>query len=183
MTFFLSVISLIGCSMSRMNEDAASSGIPAKELLLDAGPFPAGWTFNPCEDNCERIEGAAHAERSYFLPNIPGLVLLEVSRFVDVEASRRKYKTYFEAEFRERVPPNIQFTPPPAASFQSDFADEYHFGCGIDEVPGCRAIFRYGNYFVHLYASWDNGNGEGLQLSEIQQLLKALDERVVARLR
>lgn len=182
-TFSLSVILLTGCSMSRANEDNASLGIPAKELLLDAGAFPDGWTFNPCGDNCERIEGVAHAERSYFLPNVPGLVLLEVSRFANIEASRRKYRTYFETDFRERVPPNVQFTPPLAASFQSDFADEYHFGCGIDEVPGCHAIFRYGSYFVHLYASWDNGNGEGLQLSEIQQLLQALDERVIARLR
>jgi hypothetical protein len=183
MILSLSVILLIGCSIPRTNEDAASFGIPAKDLLLDTESFPAGWTFNPCGDNCERIEGAAHAERSYFLPEVPGLVLLEISRFVDVDDSSRKYKTYLDTEFRERVPPNVQFTTPSAASFQSNFADEYHFGCGIDEVPGCRAILRYGNYFVHLYASWDTGNGEGLQLSEIQQLLQALDERAVARLR
>ena len=176
-------ILLTGCSMTNMSEDTISSGVPAKELLLDTELLPADWTFNPCGDNCERIEGESYAERSFFLPSAPGLVLLEVSRFAEPEASKRTYKTYFEMEFRERAPPNRQFVPPSTTLFQSTSADEYYFGCGVDEVPGCRAIFRYGNYFVHLYSSWDNGNGEGLKLQEILQLLQALDKQVTTRLR
>jgi len=64
LTLSLFALLLIGCSMSEQKEDASSLSIPAKELLLGINVFPAGWTFNPCEENCERIEGAAHAERS-----------------------------------------------------------------------------------------------------------------------
>jgi hypothetical protein len=176
-------IGFMGCSMAQSRESAPSPSVPASELLLGVEAFPLGWTFRACQDNCGRIEGEMHAERSFFLPDVPGLVLLELSRSPDLDVVERQYQSYYETEFRERAPPNRQFTPPTSESFRSDFADEYYFGCGVDEVPGCRAIFRYGNYFVHFYSSWDNGNGEGLTQPEILQVLQALDAHVTEQLR
>ena len=47
----------------------------------------------------------------------------------------------------------------------------------MDEVHACRSIFRYGNYFVEFYLEIDDGNGYGLQLHEVEPILRAMDER------
>jgi hypothetical protein len=97
-----------------------------------------------------------------------------------VEAAQTKFQTYREVEFRELQSPNRTFRPPPEITYRSPIADEYYLGCGIDEVPACRAIMRYGNYFIYFYFDIDDGQGDGLKMEEVEPILRAMDARVTS---
>ncbi|MCL4871886.1 MAG: hypothetical protein KJ063_23250 [Anaerolineae bacterium] len=73
--------------------------------------------------------------------------------------------------------PFSPFQPPPEISYRSPIADEQYLGCGVDVVPGCRAGLRYGQYFIYFYFDIDGGKGDGLQIEEVEPILRAMDER------
>lgn len=166
--------------------------IPARDLLLDDQAFPEDWDVHPCEPDCRRLEGATHAERSLYIIGVPGHAIQDVSRLESVEAARAKFQTYRRVVFRKKLPPQVpssEFLPPPEIHYRSRIADDYYFGCGVDIVPACRAIARYGQYFVYFFFNVDRGaadgeiiESEGLKIEEVEPILRALDERVATRL-
>lgn len=167
--------------------------VPAHDLLVDIQPFPDRWAVNPCEPACERDHGDIHAERSFAVPDVPGHVLQDVFRLESVAAAQAKFQTYREVDFRQHPPPQVpssELLPPADVSYHSPIADEYYLGCGVHIVPACRAIIRYGNYFVSFFFDVNQGTAdgvlittdEGLEISDIEPILQALDQQVAARL-
>lgn len=156
------------------------SSPPARNLLLDAKAFPKNWEVDPCEPDCSRREGETKALRVFGIVDVPGHVIQDVFRLESVEAAQTKFQTYREVEFRELQSPNRTFRPPPEITYRSPIADEYYLGCGIDEVPACRAIMRYGNYFIYFYFDIDDGQGDGLKMEEVEPILRAMDARVTS---
>ncbi len=156
---------------------------PARDLLLDTSTFPKGWVAGPCGPDCSRSEGETHALRSFYIPDVPGHVIQEVFRLESVQAAIDMFQKAREVDFRARVSPNSEFVPPREITYRSPIADEYHLGCGIDEVPACKVIMREGNYFVSVFFNEDRGEvgGHGLKIAEIEPILRDLDARVAAR--
>jgi hypothetical protein len=153
--------------------------IPAWNLLLDDHAFPKGWSMETCTLS-RHCFGEIEAYRDFGIAGIPGHVIQNVFRMENIEAAKAKFRTYREVDFRPRQPPNHQFLPPPEITYHSLLADEYYLGCGVDEVPACRAIFRYSNYFVYFYFDIDGGKGDGLKIREVEPILRAMDERAAA---
>jgi hypothetical protein len=175
------VLILLETSCARIIRESAPTPlpvIPAWQLLLDAKPFPKDWDADPC--NPERCLRETYAARVFGIVGVPGHVIQNVFRLDNIEAAKAKFRTYREVDFRPRQPPNHQFLPPPEITYHSLLADEYYLGCGVDEVPACRAIFRYSNYFVYFYFDIDGGKGDGLKIREVEPILRAMDERAAA---
>jgi hypothetical protein len=155
--------------------------IPPSALILDATSFPTGWDIVPCEPNCDQAERSGAALRTFGKQGTPGHVVQEVMHFADENAAHTKFQTYMQSNLSEFTPesrsPYVPFKPPPEITYLSPFADEQYLGCGVDVVLACRAGRRYGSYFVYIYFDIDGGKGDGLQISEVEPILRALDER------
>lgn len=172
----IAILLVVGCARFVGSSTPASlPNIPARDLLLDAQAFPKGWGVGSCAPDCSRSEGEVYAERSFYITGVPGHVLQSVFRLDDVEAAKAKFQSYREVDFKT-------LTPPPEITYRSFLADEYYLGCGIAAVPACRAILRYGNYFIAFYFDIDSGKGDGLQIADVEPILRTIDRRVAARL-
>ena len=161
--------------------------IHARELLLDAQPFPANWDVNPCAPDCSRRERETRAFRTFSNVDVgvPGRVIQEVIRLGSVAEAQAMYERSRDVDFRKGEPPQVPSTellPPPEISYRSPIADEYYFGCGIDIVPVCRASIRYGQYFVSFFFDIDGGTGEGMEIKDVEPILRAMDAQASARL-
>jgi hypothetical protein len=128
-----------------------------------------------------------YAQRTFGRLAIPGSAIQQVYRLDSIEAARAKFQRVREVDFRSRQPPNLQFAPPAEITYRSPIADEYYFGCGVDRVPACKAIFRYGNYYIEFYFNLDeyrgyglDYEGDGLKLEQVEPILRAMDERAAA---
>ncbi len=161
--------------------------IPAWHLLINADAFPKGWEADPCAPTDRLCFSGTHALRTFGRVEIPGHVIQQAYRFNAVEAAKAKFRRVREVDFRPRQPPNLQFAPPSEITYQSPIADEYYFGCGVDRIPACKAIFRYGNYYIEFYFDLDeyqgygrDVEGDGLKIEEIEPILRAMDERAAA---
>ncbi len=166
-------------------EPTSLPNVPAPELLLDSQPFPKGWEVDPCGPDPSRCFRESYATRSFGRFAIPGHVLQHVYRFGNVAAAKAKYQRVREVDFgKGRNEPSSEFLPPAEIAYRSPIADEYHLGCGVDIVPACKAIFRYGHYFIDFYFDLDSyreygldSEGDGLKIEEIELILRAMDER------
>jgi hypothetical protein len=177
------IIGVLGAGCASFANESHSpllTAVPARGLLLDTNAFPKGWVAGTCEPDCSRSEGETHALRSFYIINIPGQVVQEVFRLGSEQDAIGMFQTARDTDFRERQSPNSGFAPPPEISYQSLIADEYHLGCGVDEVPACKVIMRKGNYFISVFFNVDRGEvgGNGLKMTEIAPILRDLDERV-----
>jgi hypothetical protein len=47
----------------------------------------------------------------------------------------------------------------------------------LDEVSACRALFRYRNFVIEFYMDIDAGQGDGLKMTEVEPILRAMDAR------
>ncbi len=159
--------------------------IAATELLLDARAFPPGWIVDPCEHYCD--PGLIEAVRTFGVVGVPGHVIQSVYYLGDDRAAHAKFQTYRDSGFgkaRNRSP-RSEFLPPPEIPYRGPIADEQHLGCGVDVVPACQAILRYGSYFVEFYFDIDSGyadgveiqTDEGLTIEQVEPILRAMDER------
>jgi len=181
------LIALFGTGCARFTSQLAPTPLPmlpARDLLLDAQAFPRNWGADPCEPDCNRREGATKALRVFGIVGVPGHVIQEVFRLGSEQAATDMFRTARETDFRERQRPNSGFVPPPEISYRSSIADEYHLGCGVDEVPACKVIMRKENYFISIFFNVDRGEvgGHGLKIDQIEPILRAFDERVAMRL-
>ena len=171
------------------DQDSTSlPNVPAPELLLDAQPFPKGWEVDPCGPDLRRCYRESYARRDFGRFAIPGSVMQHVYRFANVTAAKAKYQRVREVDFAKgRNEPSSEFLPPMEIAYRSPIADEYYLGCGVDIVPACRVIFRYGHYLIDFYFDLDSyreygldSEGDGLKIEEIEPILRAMDERAAA---
>lgn len=167
------VLSGAGCVANPSTPTSFLPNIPAWHLLLDAQAFPKDWEIGPCGPTERTCFGETHAIRDVGRVGLPGHVLQDVYRLQNDWVAKAKFHTYREVDFKV-------FHPPPEITYHSPIADEYYLGCGIDKVPACRAIFRYGNYFIYFYFDIDSGKGDGLKLEQVEPILRAMDVRAAA---
>ena len=185
--FTLGLLVAIGCNVTSRSTSTPIASIPAMAFLLEANVFPDSWKASLCDTRlCRDGDGGnTAAERDFYLPNASGHAFQEVYRFSDERVAGDKFKVYKDANFNEsRIhQPFVPFTPPPEITFESQIADESYFACGVDVVPQCKMLARYRNYFVYFY--FDHVTEDepgGLTYTEIEQILKALDDKVIALL-
>lgn len=162
--------------------------VPAPALLLDERPFPKGWAVDPCGPNLSRCFRETYATQGLGRIGIAGNALQHVFRFENIAAAKAKFQRVREVDFaRGRNEPSTEFLPPTEIRYRSPIADEYYLGCGVDIVPACRVIFRYGNYFIDFYLDLDSylgygldHEGDGLRIEEVEPILRAMDERAAS---
>ncbi len=143
--------------------------IPANALLLDTEPFPSDWTISPCMQPCE-LEGSAEALRDFGRAGVPGNVGQHIFHFANGRDARAKFHRYEET---------TTFPATKEITYRSPLADEQYLRCGIDVIAVCTTGLRYGEYFVEIDFHIDlDGRGEGLEMREVEPVLRAVDERV-----
>lgn len=157
--------------------------VPAWFFLIDTQSFPPNWETPECTPSVRLCLGNVHALRSFGIPGVPGHVIQDVYRFSNVSEAQALFLSARKVDFARCVPqrnPCINFLPPPEINYLSPISDEYYLGCGIDVVPACEAIFRYGQYYAELYFDIDSGKGDGLQIQQVKPILRAVDERAAS---
>lgn len=172
--------------------------VPTARLLISADPFPGGWVVFSCEPHCDRRERNGDSGRSFGIVGVPGHVIQHVLYFEREWAAQANFQRYEETDLPETVDPNsvqslrTAFSPPYEIKYRSPIADEQYLGCGIDEVPACRAGLRYGNYFTYFYFDLKTRyymhyldddiikeellHEGGLTFSQVEKILRAMDE-------
>jgi hypothetical protein len=178
---------MTNCSRVTEPQKPPSDSVSASALLLEPISFPDGWAGSPCDTSLCRQGGGGvtAAERDFYRAEAPGHVLQEVYRFLDNQAASHKFSVYRATDFDK---PEMSFhyeplAPPPEISFRSQIADEYYFACGVEDVPLCRMVARYRNFFVYIY--FDHAtekNAGGLTYSQIEHVLEALETKVAQAL-
>jgi hypothetical protein len=164
--------------------------IPAWHLLLDAQSFPRGWDAAPCDTSDRLCFGETHALRGFGRVGVPGHVIQDVYRLSSVASAQAMFHRAREVDFKKATSlriPSSEFLPSPGITYRSLIADDFYLGCGVDVVPACEAIFRYGNYFIMLFFNVDKGyvdgveiKGNGLGIEQIEPILRTMDERAAA---
>ena len=167
------IVLIMGCTITFENspEPASTPAIPTNEWLLDDTSFPPTWSVNPCAPHCERTERVTQSLRSFGNIDKPGHVIQNVFYFSSEKAAEAKFQRYEE---------RTSHLAPPEITYRSPIADEQYLQCGIDEPVGiyvCRASRRYGTYFIYFFFNIDQGDGNGLQLREVETILRAMDEQ------
>lgn len=164
-----------------------SPSIPAGDFILDADAFPPDWIPFTCEPYCE--PEVVSALQDFGIVGVPGHVIQEVLYLGYEDAAHNEFESFRGAYLgkADTRSPSTEFLPPPEIAYSSPIADEQYLGCGVDVVPGCRAILRYDVYLVYFYFSLDKGFADGkeieidggLTIEQVGPILKAMDERVL----
>lgn len=171
---------LTGCFGIGQTESEPFPLIHAKKLLLSARAFPATWQIVPCGSGCNRSERPEYSTRSFSRVGIAGHVIQDVYAFSSTSDAVASFQHYRSVEFMALQPPDKTFEPPPNVTYRSLIADDFVLGCGKQVVPACRALFRYRNYVIEFYFDIDSGQGDGLQLHEIEPILRDMDIQVAS---
>lgn len=158
---------------------------PIQDLLLDESAFPGGWRADRPFDPEERIP-AEQLARNFLTDKCHPLL---------VGAGQDVYRFYWGADSAAEAYPEqiaIWFSPnrgdwsiPPELSYQSAVADQCRFGCYYDEdfyCKRCQAVAQYGEYIVLFSAHLDPDHPECLSFTDLEQILVAIDERMVEHL-
>lgn len=167
--FLIATLLFFGCTITTGDPiPVPDSTIPASALLLDSQPFPQGWIVAPCRSPCDR-EGSDEALRSFGIVDVAGHVVQQVFHFANERDAQAKFRRYEET---------TSFSTPSEITYRSPLADDEYLRCGINVVPACSAGLRYGEYFVYFYLDIGHGTGEGLEMQDVEPVLRAMDERV-----
>ncbi len=138
--------------------------VPTQDLILDTAAFPSSWVVAPCEPDCARQYQADESSRTFDRPGAPGQAIQEVYRLASPSAAEAKFELYEGTEFaKSRNLPSTEFTPSPEVAYRSPIADQYDVRCGVEQVPVCKAIVRYGQYFMYFYFDLDSWLWYGLE--------------------
>lgn len=167
--------------------------VSARELLINDAAFPPSWDADPCAPDCDRAEGERKAGRTFGLRATAAKATQNVSRLPSVAEAHATFERSRAVDFRTGNPlrePSSDLIPPPEITYQSPLADEYYFGCGVDVIPLCQVSTRYGQYFIEFFFYMERGVADGvvieekggLDITEVEPILRALDDHVGARL-
>lgn len=171
---------LTGCFGVEQTESEPFPLVPAKSLLLSARAFPPTWQIVPCGSGCNRSERPEHSTRSFSRVGMAGHVIQDVYAFSSITEALASFQHYRSVEFVPLQPPDKTFEPPLNMTYRSLLADDFFLGCGKQVVPACRTLFRYRNYVIEFYFDIDSGQGDGLQLQEIEPILRDMDIQVAS---
>lgn len=127
------------------------------------------------------MESEYYAVRTFGWLKIAGHVVQQVYRFGTAQDASAKFHVWLTPELGQGS--DHELRPPPEIAYRSPLADEFALGCGKSAgAPVCKVLLRYTNYFIFVYIDIDGGEGDGVQLAEVEPLLRALDERAAAQL-
>jgi hypothetical protein len=186
----LSAFVMTACTRLEVKPTPTSMpNVPTQDLVVDAVAFPSNWVVAPCEPDCARQYQDEESSRTFYQEGTPGHAIQVVSRFAGPAAAEAKFELYERTEFsKSRHLPSTEFAPSPDIVFRSPIADQYDVRCGVEQVPVCKAIARYGQYFVYFYFDLDSwlwygleNQGDGLAAKDIELILRAADELIAAR--
>lgn len=162
------------------------SHVAPRELLLERNAFPQGWQYTPCQPNCKKVEGVDFARRSFGQTDAPGGVEQDIYVAPSVENAIVLF-TGWQGRFRRTSNvPNTAFYPLDEPSVQSTTANDIRIACGVDRIPICYTLLRYGQYLVSLRFEVDQWQwfgsetpNDGFPLDAIPSVVHAMDQRIV----
>jgi hypothetical protein len=152
-----------------------------EELLLDESAFPEGWRALTPSDPDRRIP--AEQLGRHLLPSRCHPLM--------VGATHDVYRFYGGASSAaEEYPEELGFWfsrnwgdwgISPELSYGSAVADQYRFGCYLDEEfhnIHCRGLGQYEEYIVVFSAKLDPDHPECLSYTDLEKILIAIDEKM-----
>jgi hypothetical protein len=175
----------LGCNALPLNATATPvSGPPARALIVTGEAYPSDWEAILCDTHLCQNGDATYEQFFISKAHEPGQFLQEVFRYETTEAASAKYELYRKTDFHKSTfdLEGTEFAPPVELPYVSPIADEYYFACGREFGLVCRMVARYRNYFVYLYFDMDSGHGYGLTYTEVEHILKWLDEQAAEQL-
>jgi hypothetical protein len=154
---------------------------PIEKLLLDESAFPEGWRATRPFDPDRRI-AAEQITRN---------ILSNKCHPLTVGATHDVYRFYGGASSAAEAYPEetaIWFSPnwgdwsiPAELSYESPVAEQYRFGCRIEQETAtilCQALGQYEQYIVVFDAELDPDHPECLTFTDLERILVAIDERM-----
>jgi hypothetical protein len=148
------------------------------EWKVDIPPFPYYWL--------KRAEASAMVQ--FRLHDSYALAQHTLFRYPDATKAGAEYQNQIPGEFfsSDRLTP---WELPAALPYQSSIANQFRFACaeikGFREIPRqritlCLAMGQYGKY-VSIFSTWISP--EGMELGELEHILKAIDERMAQQVK
>ncbi len=181
--------SLLSCSnlalaLTCLGGSYRPPAFPIEELLLDESVFPEGWqagerTFDPRQ----RLP-AEQIALGFYINWCPDASLgagHEVYRFFD---GPRCAALGYQKQIPGWFAPTQAWGPwevPAELPYQSPVADQFRFGCSVDQgssVQTCEAAGQYEAYVVRFGTSIDREHPECMSFTDLERILKAIDERM-----
>jgi hypothetical protein len=154
---------------------------PTDDLLLDESPFPEGWRAVRPFDPDQRLaaeQTARHLLTSKCHPLMVGAGH-EVYRFY---AGARAAAEAYPEQVAFWFSPNVgDWIIDPELSYESPVADQFRYGCYIDEdfdSTHCVALGQYEQYVVVLDATLDPDHPDCLRYTDLEKILIAIDEKM-----
>lgn len=156
-----------------------------ERLLVDVSLFPSKWYVDIPPFPYYWLEGAeTSAAIQLRLQGSNALATHRLFRYRDAAKAMAEYHRQMPGEFysADRLTP---WEPPEALPYQSSVADQFRFGCAIigrsqsdpDRFTTCKAMAQYGKY-LSIFATWISP--DGMQLEDLERILKAIDERMAS---
>ncbi len=164
--------SILGAAIAMAGCRGAPPECPIETLILSGNSFPKGTYAEPLESPLPEYlqEGAA---RSFYLA--PDSVFQEV---IDWRLPARA-KGEYDLQLRSAFDVDKYMGPwwTPEDLYVSSTASNYHAACGFDlNIYQCRMVATYGGYSVFFRAE---ASGQGITMSNVNELLRAIDQRMV----
>lgn len=142
--------------------------VSASKLLLTEKMFPEDWIAVYCSKDCSKDESFDDAFREFGVIGSPGHVIQTVKRYKKESEAIYAFGKFYDSNNKSGYNQiNLE-----------KISDEQFLFCGFDKTSDCRAAYRFENYIVYFYFSWDEDSREGLSRLEILQVLSGLKNLV-----
>lgn len=148
---------------------APKRDFPTEVLLLDETAFPAKTTAGPITSNPDRHGARESLGRSIYHPS--GLAGHDIYRYTSARGAAREFERQKDLSFR-----GGEWTVPTEITYQSPTADQCYLACGTSgNIPMCRVIARYEEYFVRLNVHM---RPSFMTYADLESVLQAMDDRM-----
>jgi hypothetical protein len=157
---------------------------PIRTLVLDASPFPpgasAGTLLSPAPRGPLEFESSQTASRAIYLRG--GIAVYSVFRYRTAARAAEEFRWDREVKFTERsagpggLPALGPWNTPTELTYRSPIAQQFYVGCGPEgDVPTCRMIARYAEYYVYLNVQMSAAN---MTIEALEDVLRAIDDKM-----
>lgn len=151
-----------------------------EDLLLDESAFPGGWrAYENTFDPRERLP-ADRIGLTYIVNGGPHSIIAihEVYRFSDgSRCAALGYQKNTPLWFAPREGQTL-WAVPAELPYQSSVANQFRFGCYVEEAGGrqaCQAVGQYEQYLTRFHTFV---NPENMSFADLERILIAIDEKM-----
>jgi hypothetical protein len=160
----------------------SEGGFTAKDLLLDASAFPAGWGAEPPFEIPGPIVGEAkeweRVARTFY--GYSTIADQSVYGYKDKAEASEAFRRWVDRSFSSSEFVSVWETPT-ELQFQSSYTDQFHLACAqTTSNYVCQALGQYGEYVIRLYVPMQPRTN--VTYADFSRILQTLEEHVAFHL-